>query len=508
MRSSLAPSWPKLSLVAACLAIVCLVVPLAVPSAATRGQDDLDSLDSVGGANRHSPSASSPVLPRHYRNLSPSLFGFDIPDGTPIPGDGLCVLTNDEEGKPVVGKLHVQVKSNRIVLLPDGQLVLRKLSDAPVVDRPFKPVDKEALAAKLIETKYPGFKWKATRRYLYIYNTSEEFALATSRILETMYPGMQAHAKAQKITTYDPDVPLVAIMYKTEDEFRSQSRLPPGVVAYYQILDNRIYMFEEASGSRLPPAMQLQQTISVIAHEGAHQILHNIGVQKRLSLWPMWLAEGLAEYYAPTAPGERMRWKGAGHVNDMRMFELEQYVQSRSTEPIDGTMILDTVQAQQLTSTGYAASWALTHFLARGHKQKFNDFMLEMSKLEPFQGYLSDDSDDRGRVSANRRAFEQQFGTDLAALEQQLVAHLRKQNYTDPFADFPHHVAMLTAEVNRRPTREANTFHSRALAEKWQEDMVAKLPPETRGSVETNVRTFPNRAQAEQFAREWLRGGQ
>ena len=45
-------------------------------------------------------------------------------------------------------------------------------------------------------------------------------------------------------------------------------------------------------------AMRRPQTV---AHEGTHQILQNIGVHPRLSAWPLWLVEGLAEYCATPA---------------------------------------------------------------------------------------------------------------------------------------------------------------------------------------------------------------
>ena len=91
-------------------------------------------------------------------------------------------------------------------------------------------------------------------------------------------------------------------------------------------------MYEQSKLAEVRPDLAVQQAISTIAHEGVHQILHNIGVQQRLSVWPMWLSEGLAEFFAPTTIGARLKWKGAGQVNDLRMFELEQYLKSNAAE--------------------------------------------------------------------------------------------------------------------------------------------------------------------------------
>ena len=64
-------------------------------------------------------------------------------------------------------------------------------------DRPFAAISQDALA-KQLAAEFPGFKIKATNHYLYVYSTSEEFALATSRILESMFAGVKSYAAEQE----------------------------------------------------------------------------------------------------------------------------------------------------------------------------------------------------------------------------------------------------------------------------------------------------------------------
>ncbi len=192
------------------------------------------------------------------------------------------------------------------------------------------------------------------------------------------------------------------------------------MLAFYSAVDNRVAMYENSDLSAVRPDLAAQQAIATIAHEGAHQILHNIGVQQRLSVWPMWISEGLAEFFAPTATDNRVRWIGAGQVNDMRMFELEQYFKARPADA-DGHLIEDTIQAVRLTSTGYATSWALTHFLAKHHRAEFHKYVNTLSRLGPLEG-------DRrivapGVIPGNKTLFEQQFGDDYPAMEKRIVAH-------------------------------------------------------------------------------------
>lgn len=436
--------------------------------------------------------------------LDPRFFGLNIPIAKVTPGGDRRVATRDEGGQAVVAKLHAEVGEYRIVKLPDGELVVRKLSAAELTERPFQPIAKDELEQRLTSTEFKGFNAKQTRRYLYIYNTSENFAIVTSRILETMFRGVVQHAQAQRIEVTEPDVPLVAIMFRTEEEFQRHRRMPPGVVAYYHILSNQIVMYEESKLGNIKPELAIQQSISTIAHEGAHQILHNIGVQTRLSAWPMWLAEGMAEYYAPTTFGSRLTWKGAGQVNDLRMFELENYLLSKSNDGLNGDTTSATVRAARLTSTGYASAWALTHYLAKSMRPQFNGFVREMSQLGPLEGYLTVQRP--GVIPENLEVFKKHFGADLPDVERRLVLHLKKQRYKPPFAEFPHFLALISYPDGKRQSRAANMFISQESALRWISDTVGRLTDEQQRAAQNQIRECANRFRAAQLKQQWLAG--
>lgn len=442
--------------------------------------------------------------PPKIKTVDPRYFGLNIPEGKVIAGGGRRVSTREENGQAVVAKLHASVGEYRIVKLPDGTLAVRKSSESELTERPFEAISKDELEKRLTSVDFRGFKTNQTRRYLYVYNTSENFALVTSRILETMFRGVVQHAQAQRIEVSEPDVPLVALMFRTEDEFQQYRRMPPGVVAYYHVLSNRIVMYEESKLGRIKPELAIQQSISTIAHEGAHQILHNIGVQTRLSVWPMWLAEGLAEYYAPTTFGSRLRWKGAGQVNDLRMFELENYLLSNSNNGLNGDTISATVRAARLTSTGYASAWALTHYLAKSMRPEFNGFVREMSKLGPLEGYYT--TRRPGLIPENLEIFKKHFGSDLSELEHRMVLHLKKQHYKPPFAEFPHYLALISYPNGNQQARAANLFISQESALRWIADTVGRLNQEQQRAAKKQIRECANRYRAVQLKQQWLAG--
>ncbi|WP_158265093.1 DUF1570 domain-containing protein [Blastopirellula marina] len=433
---------------------------------------------------------------------NPKAFGLDIPPGLishKLEGN---VEVRDEEGEQVVGRVHVMIGTNLVIELPDGKLVTRAVNELRRTDEPFKAIDKKTLAKRL-EAKFPGFKTRTSRHYVFVYNTSDEFADATMRILESMIPGMQKHAKAQRIDVHEPDVPLVAIMFATEAEYQKFAELPPGIVAFYDTLANHVVMYERPTDPPLKNDLYYQQAISTIAHEGAHQILHNIGVQQRLSRWPMWISEGIAEYYAPTESGTRMKWKGAGVINDMRMFELESYIKGKDADQADGEMVAQTVKAARLTSTGYASAWGLTHYLATQRRSDFNDFMRELSQIKPMEGAVELSAG--GVILPNQEEFSKHFGEDLSQIERGMIDHLKSQQYDHPFAEFAHYAATVRIVSNGKAFGNANVFHAQTLAAQWVEQQVKKLPADQQGAVDRKIVVFPNRPAAERYATQFLR---
>ena len=146
----------------------------------------------------------------------------------------------------------------------------------------------------------------------------------------------------------------------------------------------------------------------------------------------------------------------------------------------------------------------MTHYLAKNHREAFREFIRQSSRLQPWEG--------PGRVVPpgvlpdNVRRFKASFGEDLAEIERRLILHLQQLPYTDPLADWPHFVAVVSVPAGARPRREANVFHVPEQAERWRREIVARTPEAQRPAVQSAVHPFPNRILAENFARQWLQG--
>jgi hypothetical protein len=264
------------------------------------------------------------------------------------------------------------------------------------------------------------------------------------------------------------------------------------VAAYYNGVTNYVVMYEQSKLGEIAPELALKQAVSTVAHEGVHQILHNIGVQQRLSRWPMWISEGLPEYFAPTDVARGVRWKGLGLVNDLRFYSLKEFFKNRGPAGEPGAVVRDTVAARQLTADGYAAAWALTFYLSKLKADDFFAYLREVSQIGP----LEESSTDHVAV------FNQHFGSDYAALEDAMLKYLQKQPYVDPVENQTHYVAMVTTNLRR----SVMITTSPASIGKWQQDLATEFSAAERNTARLQVQGFPNRSAAETYAVKWLNG--
>jgi hypothetical protein len=270
--------------------------------------------------------------------------------------------------------------------------------------------------------------------------------------------------------------------------------VPEEVAAYYSVVSNHVVMFEQSELVEIAPELAAKQAISTIAHEGVHQILHNIGVQHRLSSWPSWISEGLPEYFSPTSVDKGIRWKGVGLTNDLRMKGLDEYLKGGGTAS-PGQSLRDTIGAADLTAVGYAWAWALTHYLAERKQEAFFDYLAEVSRIGPLE-----------EPSASEQAalFSKHFGDDLTAMETALVQHLKKLPYADPIANQTHYVTMLQIKSDTLVERRVEVTTSRVAVQQWQQQQRAALARQS--GLQFTVRAFPNRSAAASFAEAWVHG--
>jgi len=167
-----------------------------------------------------------------------------------------------------------------------------------------------------------------------------------------------------------------------------------------------------------------------VAHEGAHQILSNIGVQPH----PATGRSGWSKDWPSTVPPRAntkkgIAWGGLGTINALHMAtirELTTRCRSRSTpqhptQPGRQSATYDTSRVldarDHLTPTDYAQAWAMTHYLAFRRRDDFVKYLKAMGQIPPLQPRTPEE---------HLAEFRKFFVEDLSKLRQEVDEYIRK----------------------------------------------------------------------------------
>ena len=344
-------------------------------------------------------------------------------------------------GELVVSRLHGRRDNEIAVVLPDGRIGF--VDGLTTTEQPFEPDSKEKVRNSLLaRPEYARFKSKITDHYVLIYDGSERFAEQSGRLLESLYAGLLKTFRDWGLEVHEAEFPLVAIIHAREEDFRARRDVAPEVQAYYEILSNHIVFYETSVNQASNPEIYAMRQAQTVAHEGAHQILQNLGVQPRLAPWPIWMIEGMAEFCAPTGTKKNSEWAGLGKVNPFHMATIAELndpanfqvrnvdlrLKSLDHDP-NLTWIENIVRKTELNPTEYALAWALTHALVTRKRADFVAYLRELAQFEPLTTKTPDD---------HWADFTRHFlkpRPEPARLVKEVYLHLARQKY-DPIPFF------------------------------------------------------------------------
>jgi hypothetical protein len=419
-------------------------------------------------------SAQSPGPAPNARQIRPQL-----PEGVkPRAGHGERLLLQPATGASQIVQLHCALGPYALVMLPTGELKVIEMELARPTTEPFVAATPEQMVDSLKSAGLSEFKVAHGTYYLYAYDCSEAFYLHARSILESMLPGVIGSLKTWGLKVERPAVPMVVVIMPSRAAYDAYFPMPKEVIAYYNVMTNHVVMYEDQRMWDAAPEFAAKQASYVIAHEGVHQLLANVGIQSRLSNWSPWISEGLAEYYCPLKvnsnlvrkgnselPARTLRWTKAGMVNDLRMYSL------LNLNTASGSVLKNLVEADEIDSEGYALAWGLVHYLASEKTDAFRAYMADISKYEPL--------DPANRVLAGRpdSRFLKHFGGEFETLEQEIQRYLTSKTmqaeYVDPIVNQTHYVVKSVEKQGRSFAIQLVITTSPAAAKKWKEEQEA-----------------------------------
>ncbi len=429
-----------------------------------------------------------------------------VPPRAPEPSTAADVKTparvrvRDESGRAVVARMHGQLDDQVVVILPDGQLGIP--NGLVSTEEPFRVASAEAMKKDLIKGPFAGFEAHQSTHYLVLSQGSSGFADDSAKLLEDLYKGLAESLRKRGIPIHDLEFPLVAVIFRTEADFRAFKPVDPEVQAYYEIFTNRIYFYEHSDRDEHSPEVAALRKPQTVAHEGAHQILQNIGVQPRLAAWPSWLVEGLAEYCASTTTTRKgAYWGGLGAINPLHMAAIRDLHDPLSPQLQKGgaelvgrdprmPLVEYLVTRTELNPTDYALSWALTHYLASKRLVEFLAFLEAMRKAPTLEVRTPEE---------HLAAFRAAFGHDLSRMDRAVRIHLAKQKKYDAI---PYYAVVFEQPIGVRVKRAALVSQSPSMIRQWLE----AVPSPRGGPTRWEVFSHPTRTRALLTAERWIHG--
>jgi hypothetical protein len=413
----------------------------------------------------------------------------------------------DENRRPVVARLHGQHDGKTVLILPDGQLGLPTML-VPTTE-PFRPLSADELLPQLQEGPLGQFQVLKTKHYLIFYRSTLAFAEGSGRLLEDLYKKLLEAFRKHEMDVHDTEFPLVAVIYRTEREFRLSKPVDPEIQAFYEIFTNRIHFYESSERDQHAPEVTALRKPQTVAHEGTHQILQNIGVHPRLSAWPIWLVEGLAEYCATPATSRKQKpmWDGLGMINGLHLATIRELedplsiaihgedAQGKALRRKPGQPLVESlVRKEHLTPTEYALAWAMTHYLAFKRGDDFIDYLKIMSEIPPLEPRTPEE---------HLAEFRKAFGQDLAKVDKAIDAYLRKLAKQKSFDPMPFYAVMfeqpLPAGFLRR---NAMVSQSPQMIQQW----IQEITNPHGGQINWQAIPHGTRARALVAVEGWMQG--
>ncbi len=206
-------------------------------------------------------------------------------------------------------------------------------------------------------------------------------------------------------------------------------------------------------------------TWHVIQHEGFHQFVHAfIGGDI-----PVWVNEGLAEYFAQSV------YTGDGFVTGVvppaRLARLQGWIENGKVRSIERMMTTSHAAWNVgLSAVNYDQAWSMVHFLAHGdsgrYQQAFNDFIRDVSRGMKYEHAW------RKNFGVGTRAFEEKWRDYWLEMSPDATADRYAQATVATLTGF-----FARALSQRQVFESFEAFHEAARAGRLKQHAEDWLPP-------------------------------
>lgn len=346
--------------------------------------------------NRHQQLLRSIATTATAAFLLLLLCGISVADTLVVKRDGKQVTI---EGEFLLDALDKSI----LFEATDGQLHIFTADQIVSLDEAVETLpamDHEQLGKSLLEDLPDGCKILKTDHYVIAYQTEVAFAEWIRDLYEErLVSEFEKFAKKNlKYKLSQSRFPMAIVVFGSRPEydryvFRELGAEPGSMIAHYSQMTNRVALYDltfdlGAAGKQRslkevlskPDAIPM---VTTIIHEGTHQLMFNRGMQARLGDAPLWLNEGMANWFETPDPRNGKGWRRPGMVNRARMAQLRTYFNARPENSLEALIASDARFAGADALDAYAESWALMHFLLKRRTKQFREYLKSIGDKSP-----------------------------------------------------------------------------------------------------------------------------
>lgn len=322
-------------------------------------------------------------------------------------GQGAHALELDDGQFKIVPQGAVQERLPNDKPAPaSGAEILRRLTDRFGADL-FRGVEEKPYVVGLVLAS-PLPKAAEVR--------ARSFLKEASKFLKNVESTFEDFAKSARIPLEAPRLPLVTLIFETDELFESYAEEATGGKG---LSASNIAGFYSGGTNWLAIRLSECHTFQVPLHEAIHQLVFNRGVFQRLAPIPKWFNEGIATGFEGS--GDRIKvnpQKISAHFGRLALEE----------KAFDWKEVVTNDRAFQgdvLAGQAYIHAWSIHWMLCTRHKDQYTKYVKALGQKQTLETITAED---------RLKEFQAAFGSDVDALQKDfrstLELGIKKQKVT------------------------------------------------------------------------------
>jgi len=324
-----------------------------------------------------------------------------------------------------------------VMMARDGRLLTatpEQLKKKQLLDQNFSPLKLPELEQQLIAEFGSDFTVIQTKHFTLCSQAGKRYSKWCSYLFERLYNVLHHHWDSKELPLHDPEVPLIAIIFKDRANFEQYASQILGkdnaaVHGFYSTQSNRMVLYDLTARPNEAPAFtdadilkKLSKSpfnVATIIHECTHQIAFNIGLHTRFADNPLWLSEGMATYFETPDLRSKTGWRTVGKPNPWRLRQFQDYARSRRSADSLQTLIMNDQRFQdpEKVLDAYSEAWAFSYFLIKTKRKLYKEYLSLIASKKPLIWSTPEE---------RLKDFQSVFGNDLTRLNQQFLKYLRQ----------------------------------------------------------------------------------